>query len=268
LQNYNELDVERREFMKKSKKWSTILIIGSLVAVIALGLMAFSSVNAASVEPVNLLQDDTDDADESAEESVAETEDKKPFPFFGRGGFRGFGGHGWFGGAIDYDSLLADALGITVEDLQAAREVANAAALEEAVAQGYITEEKAELIQAKKALFQFIDKDELITDVLGISASELRAAIEGGKSIPALLEELGMEPADVREAMKAAFEDAVQEAVDAGVITQDQADQLLNGDNGCGMFGGGFRGFGGRGVFPGRGGFFIPKPDMTQDSDL
>jgi transcriptional regulator with XRE-family HTH domain len=116
------------------------------------------------------------------------------FPFGGRGG-------GLLGeNDIDFNALLADALGISTDELQAAREKAEQARLDQAIADGQLTQEQADLMQGKRALYA----DEAF-----------------------------------QTAMKTAFEAAVQDAVSRGVITQAQADQILeqsaNGMGGPGM---------------------------------
>lgn len=177
------------------------------------------------------------------------------FRGFGLFGHHGFGHHG-FGplgdNEIDFDALLADALGISVEDLQAAREEAHAAAIAEMVEGGYLTQEQADLMAARQALKEYIDPDALMAEALGISPADLQAAREEGTSLPALLEELGLTYAEFAQAKQGAYESAVQQAVDDNVLTQEQADQILSG----GGFGGpGFRGPGGFGRHGGPGGF-------------
>jgi hypothetical protein len=226
--------------MEEEKKWSVtplirvfavILVLGG----IALGVMAFISSDAA-IDRVAVLDDEGDDPDAPS------------MPIFGRGGIRGFPGgrHGGSWGDLEYDSFLADALGITVQELQDAYDKADTALLDEAVTRGYITEEQVELMKARSALMAYIDRDELYAEALGISVDDLEEARESDKSLSDLFDELGLEPEAVREAMQAAYEKAVQEAVGAGVITQTQADQILEGEGGIRMFGGrgGFRGHG------------------------
>jgi len=78
----------------------------------------------------------------------------------------------------------------------------------------------------------------------------------GGSDMQALLaEELGISVEELESAQQAAFEAAVAAAVDAGTITQEQADQILEG--------GGFpgRGFGRRGFGHGRGQFKDELPE-------
>lgn len=160
-----------------------------------------------------------------------------------------FGGHGLpmmgrFGhgsDAIDHDALLANELGIDVETLQAAKEAAQQAGLENAIDEGHVTEEQAEQMQAMHALRDYIDHEAILADVLGVTVEELQSAHEEG-TVRELFENLDRD--QIKEAMQAGFAAATAQAVADGVITQEQADALESGE-----------GFGGRGgFFPGRGG--------------
>jgi hypothetical protein len=111
-------------------------------------------------------------------------------------------GRGWENwladSGLDYDALLAGALGITVDELTDAREQAELAAIDQAVENGRLSSDQAELIKARRAL----------------ADNENFAA-----------------------AMKDAYTQALQAAVDEGVITQAQADLLLeNYDAKGGLF--------------------------------
>ena len=99
---------------------------------------------------------------------------------------------------VDYQSYLAEALGITVEELQAARSEAFIANINQAVADGSITQERADLILGRYALAQ---------------------------------------DSTFQSAMQTAFEAAVNQAVASGVITQAQADQILANSSGIWMDG-------------------------------
>lgn len=114
--------------------------------------------------------------------------------------------------SIDFQALLANALGISVEELNAAQLQAQSARIDQAVADGKLTQEQADLIKGRQALF----------------ANE-----------------------NFQASMKSAFEASVAQAVTDGVITQAQADQILaeNNARGSGMDFLGGHGFGG-----GRGG--------------
>jgi hypothetical protein len=192
----------------------------------------------------------------------------------------------------DHDELLAEALGISVEELQAAQEEAAAAAVEQAVAEGLITQEQADRLQ-ERGLGRFpglgriggdsaIDLQALLAEALGISVEELQAAQESVRAtvLAQAVEDgrITQEQADLMQAreaiqsylaerMQSAYADAVQQALDDGAITQEQADALLSnqpsfmGRNGFGGHGG-FHGRGGRGDFPGNfPGDFRSQPD-------
>jgi formaldehyde-activating enzyme involved in methanogenesis len=182
---------------------------------------------------------------------------------FGKGGPRGFGHRGMEGqaGLIDFQALLAEALDISVEELQGAMEQARDAGIAQAIEEGLITQEQADQMQAFQELRNYIDKEALMAEALGISAEELEEARAGGETLSTLLEELDLTAVEVREALEAAHERAVAEAVADGVITQEQADQILS-HKGFGFRGpgSGGPGFGGRGRrFGGGNGGFHPQ---------
>lgn len=195
------------------------------------------------------------------------------FRGFGMFGHHGFGHHGFGpldGDGIDLDALLADALGISVEDLQTARDKAHAAAIAELVDGGYLTQEQADLMAARQALKDYVDGDELVAEALGISLADLQAAREEGTSLSALLEESGLTYAEFAQARQDAYEAAVQQAVDDDVLTQEQAEQILSGG---GIGGHGFRGpggFGRHGVPGNFGGFqgFGPLGNDTEPTGI
>jgi ribosomal protein S20 len=172
--------------------------------------------------------------------------------FFG-GPARGRGG---FGQSIDHQALLAEALGISVEQLEAAQEQAHLKAIEQAVAEGLITQEEADEMLSRMALRSYLDRDAITAEALGISLAELEQARADGKPMAVIIYELGLDRATIRANMQAAHEAAIQQAVTDGVITQEQADEILNGQ-GRGGFGqsGGRHGLGRSGGFGGPGGF-------------
>ncbi len=129
---------------------------------------------------------------------------------FGRFGMRELSG-------IDYEALLAKALGISTDELKAGYQQAYAASLDAAVQNGTMTQEQADLAKARNSLF---------------SSSKFQSSLT------------------------AAFETAVNQAVTDGLITQAQADQIIQeqSQDGAGFFGRGMGGFGGpHGGRPGRG---------------
>ena len=208
----------------------------------------------------------TQDPDGVEPADPGSAEDVAPGLGFGRQG-RGAFGHGPFGrsGFGDKEAreaALADALDITVEELEAAQLEARATLIEQAEAEGLITAEQADLLLVLPELRTYMDHETWLAGALGMSVEELQSALEDGVRLPELIAELGLDPAAVHESVQAARAAAIQQAVDDGVITQAQADEILSG-SGFGFGGGpGRRGFG-RGRGPGGAGFggFGPGPN-------
>lgn len=77
---------------------------------------------------------------------------------------------------------------------------------------------------------QLLDRElieQAIAEALGISVEELQAARDEGTRLPELADELGVEMADVVDAIAEAVEESIAQAVVDGVITQEQADRIL-----------------------------------------
>ena len=161
---------------------------------------------------------------------------------------RGGGPWGGFGGrSIDHSQLLADALGITVDELEAARDQANQAAIDQAIAEGLITQEEADEMQARRAVASYLDRDALVAAALGMTVEELETAYAEGATRSTLAAEKGLDEAAFQAALEQAAVDALAQAVEDGVITQEQADALqadgvalpgLSGSRGRGGHGG------------------------------
>ena len=235
----------------------TILAVAAVMIAVAFGAVAYQSASAAAPTPVAPTTDDG-------------TTDSAPVPGFRAGGP---GNGGLMQGGAE-DEYLAAALGISVDELTAAFEQAQAAALAQAVEQGLITQAQADEISANGPGFggghrggwlgeSGIDFDALLAEALGISVEELQAARL--QAFNARIEQavadgdITQEQADLvqgqralhadsafQASMQSAFEAAVSQAVDSGVITQAQADQILaNQASQPGFFGGGPGGPGG-----------------------
>lgn len=168
--------------------------------------------------------------------------------------------------------LLAEALGITVEELQAARDKAFEKGLDQAVEAGEIEREDADLMLARQRLMRAVDHEAILAEALGVTTQELQAAREDGTGLRDLIAKQGLTAAELRTKLEAAHEAAVDQAVADGVITREQADALaetrgMRGMRGFGPGGhgmrGGHRGFGGMGgpLAPERGGAGIGEPD-------
>ena len=187
-----------------------------------------------------------------------------------RGGFPGFdrAPKGVANDTIDENALLADALGITTDELQAARETANQAAIEQAIAEGLITQEQADAMQARKTLMGYLDRDTLLAKALGMSLDDLQAAYVDGETLTTLMTAQGLDAAAVREKLQTAYTEALAQAVEDGVITQEQADAMSQDGHGFGMLPGRMdRPFEGRGGDRGRGGHRGGEAPVAPDAD-
>ena len=209
-----------------------IQIGGVLIVLLALAALIGSS--------MTLAQDDTPEAT-----PVPEVEESPIVPGSGMG-MMGMG-HGrmqgprFFNGE-NYDAALADELGITVDELNAARQAAKETVLQQLVADGTITQAQADAILSGEGLrsigplMQHEEMQAAIAGALGITVDELEAAHAAGKRLPELAAELGVALEDVQTAVQAAHEAAILQAVEDGLITQEQADWMLERhSNGMGM---------------------------------
>jgi hypothetical protein len=251
------------------KRTIPILLIGALAIAAAIGIVAYRTVQAAVPEMrasgvritahmgfgrglgggydnedlANALGISTDELDaayqEATEVALAQAVEAdlitqaQADQLLERGFAFPFGGRwaSWLSeSGIDFEALLADALGISVDELQDAYTEAHFTRIDQAVEEGLITEEQADLMKGRYSLF----------------SSE-----------------------SFRTAMRSAFEAAVQQAVEAGVITQSQAEGILESESGLG-----FPGLRGPGIFGGPGfgrhhgplEMFPGLPDSTEPS--
>ncbi len=228
--------------MDKKRSWSLLLMGGVLALMLGL------------IGSVALAQTATPEAETPTQEETT--------PEWGSR-FRGFGR---FGGNGNWLENLAEALGITVDELEDAQQQAYAASVADAVAAGQITQEQADQILARHALKSYIDRQAILAAALGMSVDDLEAALADDQSIVDLMVERGIDSATLQTNARAAYEAAVRQAVADGVITQAQADEILAGD-GFNLFGRG--GFGGHrgGHHGGRGGFHGFVEPSSPDDD-
>ena len=219
-----------------SKVRRTVIISLIVVFVLALGAIAV------------LAQDDSPTPDAPA----------LPGMPFGHGfGFRGHHGFGRFGGETDRQAELADALGITVEELEAAQQKVLADNLAQMVEDGFLTQDQANSMLAMDALRRYLDHEAIMAEALGLSVEEIEAAREDGTLFELMAEQMAnTTPAEMHEKMQQAMSDALDQAVADNVITAEQAelvrDRLVSGYGMHGGFGRG-HGFGGRHGFGGHG---------------
>jgi polyhydroxyalkanoate synthesis regulator phasin len=176
-----------------------------------------------------------------------------------------------------YQEALAEKLGVTVEELQAAQEEARAQVIDDAVASGRITEEQAERLRnaesgeirrglAHGVKHAFVNAFETAAEILGLTTEEVREGLADGKSLNDLAEEQGV--SNLEAQLVAELTADIQAKVADGSITQEQADRLLENlaervgnlvEHEGGKFRGRFGGFGGFGHGPG--GFGPGSPD-------
>lgn len=198
-----------------NKAVKVLAIIGGVILIVALIFGA----------TVVFAQDDD-------EEPAIESRPLRRLPFFGPMLNRMGRGSGPAGdgrvlkGVTPWDELLAEALNISLDDLQAARAEARANWRAEMIAAGYLDQEQVDLLLAMQALKGAINGQEIVATALGLEVSELEAAREDGDRLADLLDQQGLAPREFREAIRAAIEDAVLAAVPEA-ISQEQADLIL-----------------------------------------
>jgi ribosomal protein L17 len=187
------------------------------------------------------------------------------------------------GDMVSHDKYLADALGLTEADLQAAQTKAREAEIQQAVTDGLITQAQADAMLNKTDGQRGVhidlrgadlDHEKFLAEALGITVEKLQAAedtaakaelaqaVTDGRITQAQADQITAEQALQKYiADKGLFKSAVDSAVQAGVITQAQADTILAqarpgafgpGGMGRGGFDGGPGGHGGPG--PAQGG--------------
>ncbi len=109
----------------------------------------------------------------------------------------------------DHAKALAEALGISVDELQAAHESVRRARLAEAVESGMITEEQAAQIADHEG-----------------SGYPIRGRFWGEKFMTALAEELGISLEELERAQAQVREDFIAQGVQEGVISADQVELM------------------------------------------
>ena len=73
---------------------------------------------------------------------------------------------------------------------------------------------------------------ESLADALGLSVDELSDELSSGKTLVELAEEKGLTQADLGAVLERTHQEELAEAVAAGVLTEEQADAMLEGMNG------------------------------------
>ncbi len=175
--------------------------------------------------------------------------------------FRPFNGDGDDDGIPDQTETLAEVLGIDVETLEAAYEAAQEISLEQALVDGRITQEQIAAMEEKESHAGMrggpcgMNNGEFLAEALGITVEELQAAQQ---EVQQIMLDQALADGEITEeeyanfqlhqdlapylgqARQTAFENAIQQALEDGVITDQQAESLLSGDLSFGKDLGGF----------------------------
>lgn len=149
-----------------------------------------------------------------------------------------------------FRAALADILGISVEEYSAAVEKAQGQVVDEALAEGWLTEEQAEMMRwrleqspdgSMRGFGKGVDRhmgglglgrgsDSLLSvaaEQLNMTLSELLDALQGGSTIAGLAAEAGVETQAIIDAYLDGVREDLAEAVSEGSMTQVQADYYL-----------------------------------------
>ncbi|MFQ5410207.1 MAG: hypothetical protein ACE5FI_17490 [Anaerolineales bacterium] len=157
---------------------------------------------------------------------------------------------------------IAEAQGVDLDVVKAAAEAAKEEAVNAAVADGTLTQEQADRIlshegrpgRGPEGPNGRRGNPEALAEALGMTVEELQAAKAEGLTLEELAAQQGTTVEDVHAALQAAREEAIQQAVEEGRLTQEQADAILNGERPSPG-----SGFGPGGVGHGPGGFGGPR---------
>ncbi len=159
------------------------------------------------------------------------------------------GSDGPFDFATRFREALANILGISVEEYDAAVEKAQDQVVDEAVAEGWLTEEQAELLRWRMdqapgfgmrgmgrgfgrhgwGIGGFLGDNllSIAADKLNMKLTELLTELQDGKSIADVAKEKGVDTQTIVDAYLAQLKENLDKAVADGRITQKQADYML-----------------------------------------
>jgi uncharacterized protein (DUF433 family) len=182
---------------------------------------------------------------------------------------------------------LAEAQGVALEDIAAALVAVHAERIQQAVDDGRLTQEEADekLAEMEDRILEGLESGEFggrggpcgpgdprgghletVAEALGMTVDELHEALADGQTVAELAEAQGVALEDIAAALVAVHAERIQQAVDDGRLTQEEADEklaemadrILEGLE-SGEFGGS-RGPGGMPGGPREGGLRGPRP--------
>jgi len=154
-----------------------------------------------------------------------------------------------------FHEIVAEILGVPVSDYDQALVDAQEQVLDEAVTEGFLTEEQAQRMQERfgdgdfpemmgpRGMFPRGGKGgmpfggmrgapdgnslDAVAEALGLTTDELKTELEAGKSIAAVAEEKGVDVATITDAYVEQMSEHLAQAVEDGKMTQDQVDSML-----------------------------------------
>ena len=147
----------------------------------------------------------------------------------------------------NFVARLAENLGITQDELETAIDQTQLELVDEALAEGRLTEEQAaqlrERIESGESFFgpQLRHKQGMrhggggfshganVAEFIGITPEALREAIEGGQSVVQVAEVNGVTEQELTDYLLGEIETKLAEAVESGRIDQAKADEILAG---------------------------------------
>ena len=144
---------------------------------------------------------------------------------------------------------IAAAHNLTQADVQAAMQAAHEAVINQALADGAITQAQADAMLAHTPGMggpggpggwfgpgrgDPAVHDAALADTLGLTVEQFQAERDAGKTLAQIAEEQGVSLDDVQAAMQTAREAEIQQMVADGTITQAQADAMLANTPGIG----------------------------------
>ena len=141
-----------------------------------------------------------------------------------------------------YTELLADELGISVDELNEARLNARNAAIDELVDQGKLTAEQGEELKARdlgegiknrfgqrgKIAKAIVNVFQSAADIVGVPVEELRERIAGGESLVEIAQSKGISEDKLKADLETKLTADINAAVANGTMNQERADALLD----------------------------------------
>lgn len=147
-----------------------------------------------------------------------------------------------------FRQALAGILGISVEEYDSAVEQAQGQVIDEALAEGWLTQDQADRMLERMAqgpgfgmegMGGFMGRPgrgmggggvnliSVAADALGMSQDDLLAALQEGQTISDIASEQGVDPQTIADAYLAQLTENLNQAVEEGRLTQNQADWML-----------------------------------------